>query len=250
MERVKKNRILLKLLLCCSLYGCANKPGPQDGPFGACPATPAKVRDVCGCHPYEERSFNLLYQARISEDVKTKGQDCISASAAADGTKSNIKAQAEGCIRSESQLDDKYKEILISIVNKGLAGVTEKEIESWGSCRAAVTKKQQDKFVEIDFKEEKLVANQFSQSQFQVTQIDNKKGVAKFRVSTPCPAYINQNGNSRFDISEPKVDGNWCNYDAKMVDGYTDDGKAIDKLRLIPVFSEDKYLQNSADGKK
>ena len=85
-------KTLTVIFLYLLFTGCAHKgPQAEDGPQAACPATPQWIRDNCGCHPYEERMYNLLYQSQLSEDVKVNARDCLSAGFSGDPVNPFIK---------------------------------------------------------------------------------------------------------------------------------------------------------------
>jgi hypothetical protein len=110
---------LLNLIIICNLVACASSPEQKDDTYKACPATPAQFRR-CGCHPYEERIYNILSQAQIPENLRSEFAECISAGAGVGlGESANLSGSLKKCEEKKIKLDQQLKDLLISFVNQG-----------------------------------------------------------------------------------------------------------------------------------
>ncbi|MBS2024243.1 MAG: hypothetical protein JST92_17720 [Deltaproteobacteria bacterium] len=105
----------------------------------ACPSTPAKVVDQCGCHPVDERAFNQLQISHVTPEMDTTVKNCLTAGAQGEVLSKKAGASLYGCIEKATTLAPDYKLFLLSLLKPSVTYFESKagqsEISAFNICR-------------------------------------------------------------------------------------------------------------------
>ena len=85
----------------------------------ACPATFPAVRDACGCEPLQEAIFNVSNTYDLDKMMVLKLTRCVTTESALSVGKFNIaKGRKEGCLESDTTLDEKQRDAMLTVLEQ------------------------------------------------------------------------------------------------------------------------------------